>query len=123
MNKKLNIKKCFFKIFHQFHRDQPEIMELLLARGAPINAVNNGKCSALHVAVNKQQAQCVHTLLRHGCDVNLQDSYGDTALHDAIGKDVLDITDALCSCERLTFTLRNKRGFNVLHHAALKGNA
>ncbi|XP_043466161.1 E3 ubiquitin-protein ligase MIB2 isoform X2 [Leptopilina heterotoma] len=103
--------------------DQPEIMELLLDRGAPINAVNNGKCSALHVAVNKQQAQCVHTLLRHGCDVNLQDSYGDTALHDAIGKDALDITDALCACERLNFTLRNKRGFNVLHHAALKGNA
>lgn len=103
--------------------DQPEIMELLLDRGAPINSVNNGKCSALHVAVNKQQAQCVHTLLRHGCDVNLQDSYGDTALHDAIGKDALDITDALCACERLNFTLRNKRGFNVLHHAALKGNA
>lgn len=105
-----------------FNSDQPEIMELLLGRGALINAVNNGKCSALHVAVNKQ-AQCVHTLLRHGCDVNLQDSYGDTALHDAIGKDVLDITDALCACERLNFTLRNKRGFNVLHHAALKGNA
>ena len=98
-------------------------MELLLARRAPINAVNNGKCSALHVAVNKQQPQCVNTLLRKDCDVNLQDSYGDTALHDAIGKDALDIIDALCSCERIDFTLRNKRGFNVLHHAALKGNA
>lgn len=98
-------------------------MELLLSRGAAINAVNNGKCSALHVAVNKQHAQCVKVLLRHHCDVNLQDSYGDTALHDAIGKDALDIIDALCSCERVDFTLRNKRGFNVLHHAALKGNA
>ncbi|XP_076233419.1 E3 ubiquitin-protein ligase mind bomb 2 isoform X1 [Calliopsis andreniformis] len=108
--------------------NQPEIMELLLSRGASINAVNNGKCSALHVAVNKKHAQCVKILLRHNCDVNLQDSYGDTALHDAIGKDAigkdaLDIIDALCSCERVDFTLRNKRGFNVLHHAALKGNA
>ncbi|XP_076300738.1 E3 ubiquitin-protein ligase mind bomb 2 isoform X1 [Lasioglossum baleicum] len=108
--------------------NQPEIMELLLSRGAPINAVNNGKCSALHVAVNKKHAQCVKVLLRHHCDVNLQDSYGDTALHDAvgkdaIGKDALDIIDALCSCETVDFTLKNKRGFNVVHHAALKGNA
>ncbi|XP_014603514.1 PREDICTED: E3 ubiquitin-protein ligase MIB2 [Polistes canadensis] len=103
--------------------NQPEIMELLLSRGAAINAVNNGKCSALHVAVNKQHVQCVKILLRYNCDVNLQDSYGDTALHDAIGKDALDIIDALCACERINFTLRNKRGFNVLHHAALKGNA
>ncbi|XP_031846434.1 E3 ubiquitin-protein ligase mind bomb 2 isoform X2 [Nomia melanderi] len=108
--------------------NQPEIMELLLLRGAPINAVNFGKCSSLHVAVNKKHAQCVKVLLRHNCDVNLQDSYGDTALHDAIGKDAigkdaLDIIDALCSCDRVDFTLENKRGFNVLHHAALKGNA
>ncbi|XP_015433480.1 PREDICTED: E3 ubiquitin-protein ligase MIB2 [Dufourea novaeangliae] len=61
--------------------NQPEIMELLLSRGAPINAVNNGKCNAL------------------------------------------DIIDALCTCDRVDFTLKNKRGFNVLHHAALKGNA
>ncbi|XP_029678804.1 E3 ubiquitin-protein ligase MIB2-like [Formica exsecta] len=103
--------------------NQPEIMELLLSRGAAINAVNNGRCSALHVAVNKQHAQCVRVLLRHHCDVNLQDSYADTALHDAIGKDALDVIDVLCACERIDFTLRNKRGFNVLHHAALKGNA
>ena len=108
--------------------NQPEIMELVLSHGAPINAVNNGKCSALHVAVNKKHAQCVKVLLRHHCDVSLQDSYGDTALHDAIGKDAigkdaLDIIDALCSYDRVDFTLRNRRGFNVLHHAALKGNA
>ena len=109
--------------FFTYFRNQPEVMELLLSRGAPIDAVNNGRCSALHVAVNKQHAGCVRVLLRHACDVNLQDSYGDTALHDAIGKDALDIIDALCACDSVNFTLRNKRGFNVLHHAALKGNA
>lgn len=103
--------------------NQPEVMELLLSRGAAIDSVNNGKCSALHVAVNKQHSECVRTLLRHGCNVNLQDSYGDTTLHDAIGKDAVDIVDALCECLSLDLTLRNKRGFNVLHHAALKGNA
>ncbi|XP_011307675.1 E3 ubiquitin-protein ligase MIB2 [Fopius arisanus] len=101
---------------------QPAVMELLINRGAPIDAINNSGCSALHVSVNKQNSACVNILLRHNCNVNLQDSYGDTALHDAIGKDATDIIDALINCERIDFTLRNKRGFNVLHHAALKGN-
>lgn len=52
----------------------------------------------------------------------LQDSYGDTALHDAIGKDSVDIIDLLCNVPGVDFTLKNKRRFNVLHHAALKGN-
>lgn len=98
-------------------------MELLLLRGAPINAVNYRKCSALHVAVINQYAQCVKVLLRHHCNVNLQDSYGDTALHDAIGKGDPDIINALCACPSVDFTLTNEQDFNVLHHAALKGNA
>lgn len=52
----------------------------------------------------------------------LQDSYGDTALHDAINKESLDIVEMLCNVHGMDFTIRNKRGFNVLHHAALKGN-
>ncbi len=52
----------------------------------------------------------------------VQDSYGDTALHDAIGKENTDIVEALATAPTIDFTLRNKRGFNVLHHAALKGN-
>ncbi|XP_015108850.1 E3 ubiquitin-protein ligase MIB2 [Diachasma alloeum] len=103
--------------------NQAGVMEFLINRGAPIDAVNNSGCTALHVSVNKQNSTCVKVLLRHNCNVNLQDSYGDTALHDAIGKDATDIIDALINCERIDFTLRNKRGFNVLHHAALKGNA
>ena len=61
---------------------------------------------------------------------NLQDSYGDTALHDAIGKDSLEsrtkesqeIVEMLTSVTSIDFSVKNKRGFNLLHHAALKGN-
>ena len=52
----------------------------------------------------------------------LQDSYGDTALHDAIAKDNKDIIDLLVSAQGADFTLKNQRGFNVLHHSSLKGN-
>ncbi|XP_011696266.1 PREDICTED: E3 ubiquitin-protein ligase MIB2-like isoform X2 [Wasmannia auropunctata] len=104
--------------------NQPEIMELLLSQGAAVNAVSNGDRSTLHIAVNKQHVQCVRVLLGYHCDINLQDSYGNTALHDAIGmKDALDVIDALCACETVDFTLRNKQGFNILHYAALNGNA
>ncbi|KAL8597671.1 hypothetical protein ACOMHN_012638 [Nucella lapillus] len=102
--------------------NQPEVLRLLLSKGAKINALNNGGCSTLHVAVNKQHVDCVRVLLNHGCDVNIQDAYGDTALHDAIGKENREIIDKLVSYPDIDFTIRNKRGFNVLHHAALKGN-
>ncbi|XP_076044605.1 E3 ubiquitin-protein ligase mind bomb 2 isoform X4 [Oratosquilla oratoria] len=102
--------------------NQPEIMELLLRKGTTINVVNKGRCSALHVAVNKQHVSCVKILLQYNCDVNVQDSYGDTALHDAIGKASVEILELLGNSPHLDLGLRNKRGFNVLHHAALKGN-
>lgn len=101
---------------------QADMMEILLKRGADINAVNGSRCTALHVAVNKQHIQCVQKLLQYKCNANIQDSYGDTALHDAIGKDCVDITDMLCTYQGIDFTLKNNRGFNVLHHASLKGN-
>lgn len=47
-------------------------MELLLKKGAQINALNNGGCSTLHVAVNKQHAECVRILLKNKCNVNIQ---------------------------------------------------
>lgn len=55
-----------------YYRNQPEVMELLLNKGAVINSTNRGRCTPLHVAVNKQFFRCVQVLLRHGCDVNTQ---------------------------------------------------
>ena len=67
--------------------------------------------------------------------MNVQDAYGDTPLHEAIVKECDEITDMLCSLAQKfnetidskpnslpDFTIKNKRGFNALHYAALKGN-
>lgn len=51
-----------------------------------------------------------------------QDSYGDTPLHDAIAKDFRSIIEILVLVPNIDFTQQNHRGFNLLHHAALKGN-
>lgn len=59
-----------------FYRNQPEVMELLLQTKAKINTLNRGRCSALHVAVNKQHIECVKVLLKHKCNINIQvDAY------------------------------------------------
>ena len=53
----------------------------------------------------------------------MQDSYGDTVLHDAIAKDFIEIVEVLVNFRDVDLSIKNKRGFNCLHHAALKGNA
>ncbi|KAF7267945.1 hypothetical protein GWI33_018888 [Rhynchophorus ferrugineus] len=101
--------------------NQAEIIDLLIKSGADLNASNRSGCTALHVAAHKHPARCTQLLLAAGADPNRVDLYGDTALHDAIGKDCVQAIDMLCMAPGTDFTLRNKRGFNVLHHAALKG--
>ncbi|KAG7261702.1 hypothetical protein CRUP_008032, partial [Coryphaenoides rupestris] len=78
--------------------NQPEIARLLLSQGASVNQLNSSTCTALH------------------------DSYGDTPLHDAIAKDFRGIMETLVLVPNIDFTQQNHRGFNLLHHAALKGN-
>uniref|UniRef100_A0A8B9LKQ0 E3 ubiquitin-protein ligase MIB2 n=1 Tax=Astyanax mexicanus TaxID=7994 RepID=A0A8B9LKQ0_ASTMX len=102
--------------------NQAEIARLLLSKGANVNLLNNSMCTALHIAVNKGFTDVVRVLTEHSADVNLQDSYGDTPLHDAIAKDFRSIIEILTVVPNIDFTQQNNRGFNLLHHAALKGN-
>ncbi|MFT7804590.1 E3 ubiquitin-protein ligase MIB2 [Arapaima gigas] len=102
--------------------NQAEIARLLLSKGANVNLLNNSMCTPLHIAVNKGFTEVVRVLTEHGANVNLQDSYGDTPLHDAIAKDFRNIIEILTAVPNIDFTQQNNRGFNLLHHAALKGN-
>jgi E3 ubiquitin-protein ligase mind-bomb len=101
--------------------NQPEVLDLLIKAGSELNTANRSGCTALHIAAHKQPARCVQILLSASADPNCTDLYGDTALHDAIGKDSYQVVELLCAASGIDFTLRNKRGFNALHHAALKG--
>jgi E3 ubiquitin-protein ligase mind-bomb len=78
--------------------------------------------TALHVAVIKNSADCLRVLLASNADVNAQDCFGDSPLHDAIGRGYNELFGLLLDTPGLNLQLRNKRGFNVLQHAALKGN-
>uniref|UniRef100_A0A671S8M3 E3 ubiquitin-protein ligase MIB2 n=1 Tax=Sinocyclocheilus anshuiensis TaxID=1608454 RepID=A0A671S8M3_9TELE len=102
--------------------NQAEIARLLLSKGASVNLLNNSMCTALHIAVNKGFTDVVRVLTEHSADINLQDSYGDTPLHDAIAKDFRSIIEILTVVPNIDFTQQNNRSFNLLQHAALKGN-
>jgi len=48
---------------------------------------------------------------------------GDTPLHEAIAKEDTELISILCNVPEIDFSLRNRRGFNSMHYASLKGNA
>lgn len=60
---------------------QEEIVDVLLANGADVNAVNNQGNAALHAATKNGQEKIVGVLLANGADVNAQNSEGKTSLH------------------------------------------
>ena len=99
------------------------VVQYLLAMGANVNAVNEKKCSVLHVSVLVSDIDTVKLLLgQQDIDVNIQDAFEDTPLHEAIVKGCAPIIDLLCHHPTINFTVTNKRGFNIVQYAALKGS-
>ena len=55
-------------------------LELLIAKGAKLDAISNDKWTALHQAALCGRAPCVEALLKAGADARLKNKDGDTAL-------------------------------------------
>ena len=59
-------------VHHAAFGDEPGVLTLLASAGADLNARNNRRQTALHVAVNKGHGGVVKTLLELGCHPSLQ---------------------------------------------------
>uniref|UniRef100_A0A6G1SKF1 Integrin-linked protein kinase n=1 Tax=Aceria tosichella TaxID=561515 RepID=A0A6G1SKF1_9ACAR len=59
------------------------IVDMLLNRGARINATNMGDDTALHLAASHGHLECVNLLLKNKADVNAMNEHGNTPLHYA----------------------------------------
>ncbi|CAB3361685.1 Hypothetical predicted protein [Cloeon dipterum] len=100
-----------------------EMLKYLISRGASVDFPSRKQqTTALHVSVIKNNIECVSVLLKCQANVNAQDCFGDTPVHDAVGKGYDAILNLLLKSPNPDLMLRNKRGFNALQHAALKGN-
>ena len=66
---------------------QPEVLRLLLARGAAVDAATTEHhATALHCACYYNQSDCAEALSRAGCDVHLKDKLGETGRQTAEGE-------------------------------------
>ena len=53
-------------------RYHPKVLQVLIEKGAQIDSQTNFGSTALHVAVNNQDTDCVRLLIQRGCNINLQ---------------------------------------------------
>ncbi len=53
------------------YRCEPEVLEILIRRGAQLNVLDGEGRSALHIAVINRFTECVRLLIESGCDVNI----------------------------------------------------
>ena len=69
--------------YHIMEKSSPEIIFLLIEKGADINAKNNKGETALFYA---QNPEIIKTLIEKGLDINAQNNEGNTPLHTVIQK-------------------------------------
>jgi len=110
-----------------------KVMEILLQKGANVNAVNMFNHTALHYAVEEglffprrlgRVLRCVKTLIEYGADVDIKSKYGDTALHEAarLKKDKVGIILAELLQAGADINAKDSKHSTPLHHAARSGN-
>ncbi|CAB3376638.1 Hypothetical predicted protein [Cloeon dipterum] len=65
--------------------EKPDMVKILLEKGARVNAQDDAKRNALHYAARfNPDPEVVHQLLEKGVDINLKTSHGETALFLAV---------------------------------------
>lgn len=95
------------------------LMELMLARGANLEAVNNRGEQALLLAAWKGQLAAVKWLVEHGAKVN-RDPLQWTALHYAVFAGYQEVADYLMD-QGAEINARSPNGSSVLMMAAYEG--
>jgi hypothetical protein len=105
---------------HAVRNANREMVQLLLAAGAKVNAANEGGEVVLMMLSNEATSDLVWDLINAGADVNLKDSNDNTALIRVSGIDNLDAVKALIDAGAKV-NIQNKQGRTALMEAASSG--
>ena len=97
-----------------------EIVQLLLEKGAYVNAKDNYGETALMLAAANGRTEIVQLLLEKGADVNAKNEYGRTALMYALGNYRTEIIQLLLE-KGADVNAKNKYGSTALMFAASNG--
>ncbi|RYP18542.1 hypothetical protein DL767_009816 [Monosporascus sp. MG133] len=100
-----------------------DILELLLSKGANVNAQDNDSQAPLYEACLSENVGAARILLEAGADVNDGENvFGRTALHEAIENQNLPLVNLLLEFNA-DVTLKDKQLRDAASLAAYKGNA
>jgi len=97
------------------------IAELLISKGANVNAANEKGQTPLHAISRMGSRLLVEFLLDNGASINAQDNEGKTALHEIIDFDPIDQIVKLLIEKGSDLKKTDKNAQTALHYAAKKG--
>eukprot|EP00112_Aurelia_sp_Birch-Aquarium-sp1_P012247 Seg2574.2 transcript_id=Seg2574.2/GoldUCD/mRNA.D3Y31 product="Mitogen-activated protein kinase kinase kinase 2" protein_id=Seg2574.2/GoldUCD/D3Y31 len=133
-----SVQECFGQsLIEAVKENDASLVKVLIAQGAPLDAVDECGYTALHWTALYDKPECAHALLTHGsqrCEIDVTDKDGYTALQLGIRHGHKDITQLLVTygadingnAKNLPspVELAEKKGFNeilsVLHSAQEK---
>ncbi|KAE8157003.1 ankyrin repeat-containing domain protein [Aspergillus tamarii] len=98
------------------------IIDLLLKKGADINAKSNSGQNALHFATSKASLSTVRTLIANKCSARVKDKRGQLALHRAAAIGSSPIIKVLLQDGKSPVNATDMDGLTALHHAISEGH-
>ena len=102
--------------------NQTEAADMLLQKGAPINAVANDGNTPLMMAASRGNAETVRLLVASGADINNKNDIGNTALILSVLADSVESVGLLLDAGA-DIDIRNNKREQALHLAELSDNS
>jgi ankyrin repeat protein/mRNA-degrading endonuclease RelE of RelBE toxin-antitoxin system len=101
--------------------NHPDIVELLLSKGADVNAKNFAQRTPLYAACDKNNIDIINILIRHKAKIETKDNEGNTPLHIACERNYINSIEILLE-KGAHINATNNLGMTPLHIACQNGH-